>query len=64
MKVTDHDLSECVARVKSSASVSRRVLQAVTVLARERVLSGHQKRDSANTAADRLAETIVRNRRN
>lgn len=62
--VTDHDLTECVARVTNSPSASRRVLQAMTVLARKGVLSGHQKWSSTDTAADRLAEEVVRNRRN
>lgn len=64
VKVIDHDLSECVARVTNSPSATRKVLQAMAVLARAGVLSGHQEWASANTAADRLAETIVRTRRN
>ena len=64
VKVTEHDLSECVARVTSSPSASRRALQAMTVLAREGVLSGHQKWSSTQTAVDRLAEALARKRRN
>ena len=64
VKVTEHDLTECVARVISSPSASRQVLRAMTVLAREGVLSGHPKWSSTQTAADRLAELVVRNRRN
>lgn len=63
VKLTEHDLSECVARVTNSPSASRRVLQAMTVLVREGVLSGHQKWSSTQTAAVRLAESVERNRR-
>jgi hypothetical protein len=63
VKFTEHDLRECVMRVTTSPSASRRVLQAVTVLVREGVLSGHQKWSSTHTAAVRLAESVARSRR-
>jgi hypothetical protein len=64
VRVSEHDLSECVARVISSPSASRRLLQAMTALVRDGVLSGHPRRSATHTAAVRLGESVARNRRN
>jgi hypothetical protein len=60
VKVTEHDLSECVARVAGSPTASRRVLQAMTVLLRQGVLTGHPKWSPTHTAAVRLSQSLAR----
>jgi hypothetical protein len=63
VKAVEHDLSECAARVIASPAASRRVLQAMTSLARDGTLSGHSRWSGTVIAADRLGEALERNRR-
>jgi len=63
VKVVEHDLSECAARVIGSPAASRRVLQAMAALARDGTLSSQPKWSGTLTAADRLGEALLRNRR-
>jgi len=46
-----------------SPAASRRVLQSMAALARDRTLTGHPKWSGTLTAADRLGEALERNRR-
>jgi endogenous inhibitor of DNA gyrase (YacG/DUF329 family) len=60
VKVTEHDLSECVDRVTGSPAASRRVLKALAELARAGALTSDPKWASTVAAAHALKDTIDR----
>ncbi len=55
----EHDLSECVSRVAASPTACRRLLQALTKLARSRDLVGDPRWEPALDAVWRFADAVV-----
>jgi hypothetical protein len=55
----EHDLGECVSRVATSPTACRRVLQAMTLLARDGQLAGDPKWEPVVEAVGRFADALV-----
>jgi endogenous inhibitor of DNA gyrase (YacG/DUF329 family) len=63
IRVTEHDLSECVDRVTGSPTACRRVLKALAQLARDGTLARDPKWGSTVAAARGMIEVIDRRQR-